>query len=54
MKTKEFNLSNHFTLIAHYKCSVFVDTSDPNKYILVDWDHDPLAFIFISDHTLKL
>jgi hypothetical protein len=58
----EFYLTNNWTLILDKEYSVFVDTKNPNRYAVMDWRYDNVAFTIttaentfdIKNHTVSL
>ena len=58
----EFLLANNWTLILDKEYSVFVDTKNPNRYVVMDWRYDNAAFTITTDkntfeirnHTVSL
>ncbi|GGB43124.1 hypothetical protein [Fictibacillus barbaricus] len=56
MNTKEFKISHGWTIIAHENISIYskIDGSNPNQYVLLDWDGDAILQVFTDDFSIYL
>lgn len=54
MKTREFPLSHHWTLVAHETFSVYVSVDNPNKFSINDWDDDATLTLSTEENTFEV
>lgn len=50
----EFPLSNHWTLVAHESCSVYVSTKNPDKFAVLDWDEETILTISTKENSFEI
>ena len=45
------SLNHDWTLFVHSDCSVFVNVTDEDKYVVIDWDNDTIATLSVDENV---